>query len=214
MKAHRELATLVRDTRLYLQTLVKGKVEPLVKGKAELLVKGKVEPVVKGESAVEKPAPKEAPKVVVKAERAPQPLLPNPKWELHPMEQATLPVGLQGRIASSTQVSDPPLDLCLVLPEENSHHRLFLENVARAVTRSFASSVVVLYQETLFKKPISRFLLLPADLLQKKFPKARPHHPIVDGGVTWIPLEPLDLYALDINAKRALWMAIQRLFQS
>ena len=135
-------------------------------------------------------------------------------WELHAMSPTLDSSPLRQKLAIYTPMQEPPLRVILVLPEDNNPHRLFLENVSRAVTRTFASACVVLYHDGLIEQMQDKLLLAPLFLFQKKFPKAQTHIPLQEGGLTWIPLENLDIYAHDVTAKRALWMSIQRSFQS
>jgi hypothetical protein len=133
-------------------------------------------------------------------------------WDLHPMPAPADFSYLRQKLAVFTSTQEPPLKVILVLPEENSHHRLFLENVSKAVTRSFASATVVLYEERLFQQ--KGIVLAPLSLLLKKFPKAQAHIPFCERETIWIPLENLDIYSHDVNCKRALWKSIQHSFQS
>ena len=106
------------------------------------------------------------------------------------------------------------ISVFLVLPEENGAHRLFLENVCRAITKAFAPASVVLYQEKLFHACQDKIFLAPLPLLQKKFPHLLPHQIFKAETFTVIPLESLDRYAHDVHCKRMLWNTIQHLFQS
>ena len=135
-------------------------------------------------------------------------------WELQAMPSVEDPAHLRQKLAVYTTIQAPPLRVLLILPEDNNPHRLFLENVSRAVTRTFGSAKVALYQDGILDQIQGKLVLAPLSLFQKKFPKAQIHIPLQDVDMTWIPLENLDIYAHDVTAKRALWMSIQRSFQS
>lgn len=135
-------------------------------------------------------------------------------WELQAMPPAENSSPLRKKLSAYTAMQEPPLKVLLVLPEDNNPHRLFLENVSRAVTRTFASASVVLYFDGLLDTIQGKLLLAPLFLFQKRFPKALTHILLQEEGMNWIPLENLDIYAHDVTAKRALWMSIQRSFQS
>ena len=135
-------------------------------------------------------------------------------WELQPMGQPEEDVSFRNKLASYTQVFEPLISALLVLPEENLGHRLFLENVSRAITRTFAPASVVLYHEALFRDYPCKLFLAPLSLLKKKFPHAIPHQLFKIEGCSLIPLGDLDLYGGDAHYKRALWNTIQLSFQS
>ncbi|MFC2049108.1 hypothetical protein ACFLR2_00330 [Chlamydiota bacterium] len=212
--AAKEFAELVRDARKFLEQNMR------IQGAKE---KASLPPVKTATSAAAPPPPvEETPPPAMpqapppKPSAAPAASPPKGSWELQAMTM-TAPSdtsALRQKLAPYTSTNDPALDVLLILPEENSLHRLFLENVSRAVTRSFASASVTLYHEGLLQEMRGKLILAPLSLLHKRFPKALPHIPVQEGGMTWIPLENLDIYTHDVTAKRALWMSIQRSFQS
>jgi hypothetical protein len=182
--------TLVQDTRLFIQ----AKLHPVrlnPPGKAFSPAALPAEPIQKPESKTGKDM-----------------------WELQPMAQVEESPFLRKKLSSFVQICDPIVSTLLILPEENPTHRLFLENVSRAITRAFSPASVVLYNEAVLHNCQGKILLVPAPLLKKKYPHAQPHHPFKTENFSMIPLENLDLYAHDVNCKLALWNTIQRLFQS
>lgn len=166
-------------------------------------------------------APVEAPSVQIPVDTVALPVKKAPRatqnksaWELQPMSLALGNTPLLNKLSALVQTCEPVIPIFLVLPEENAPHRLFLENVSRAITRTFAPASVILYEEKILSTHSGRIFLAPVTLLQSKFPQAQPHQIIKTGIDTLLPLEPLDLYAEETNCKRALWNAIQLLFRS
>jgi hypothetical protein len=135
-------------------------------------------------------------------------------WDLQPMFAVEQPSTFYKKLVPHIPICMPSLQVLLVLPEENAAHRLLLENLSRAITRLFAPARVTLFHKTLFKQHQAKWLLAPLSILKSHFPNFLPHQPHKTEHVTWIPLESLDLYLIDVHAKRALWKAIQLSFQS
>ena len=135
-------------------------------------------------------------------------------WELQPLAQAEDCAVFRKQIAHYVQTCDPLISVLLLLPEENPLHRLFLENVCRAITRTFTPASVVLFNGALLIDEQYKLVLAPCSLLKKKFPDVQPHQSFKTERYSVIPLENLDLYTHDVNSKRALWSTIQRSFQS
>jgi hypothetical protein len=136
-------------------------------------------------------------------------------WELHPMAPVEGSGTFHHKLSPYVKICEPLISTLLLLPEENGAHRLFLENVARVITRTFSAATVLLYQEKLFYTGQNKILLAPITLLKRVFPEVEEPHKIFKAETfTLIPLEPLDHYAHDMNCKRILWNTIQHLFQS
>ena len=214
----KEFAKLVHDVRQFIQQdtlpLARQKIPPLSAPTLAIQTPS----LQKEPPAGAKPLPISLPAPVM----AVKPTTYNPvikgDWELHAMPPAEHPSHLRQKLAAYLAMQEPPLKVLLILPEDNNPHRLFLENVSRAVTRTFASASIVLYHDGLLSQlqgqMHDKLILAPLSLFQKRFPKAQPHIPLQEEGMNWIPLENLDIYAHDVTAKRALWMSIQRSFQS
>lgn len=206
----KEFAELVRDARKFIQQDLRPIIslarEPMRCPAPQVQVQA---PAVQVPQLPDEPPPRPVPAKPIVA-----PALPKGGWELQAMPAPTDSSPLRQKLAAYTATNDPPLSVLLILPEENGMHRLFLENVSRAVTRSFASATVAIYRDGLLQEMQGKLILAPLSLLQKRFPKAQVHIPLQESGMTWIPLENLDIYAHDVTAKRALWMSIQRSFQS
>jgi len=166
---------------------------------------------------VSPPSPVAAPMfmpVVEEATKKTEVLMKKGHWELQPMPPIETPSSFYKKLSPFLSVIETSLPILLVLPEENTAHRLFLENVARAITRSFAAASVVLYNEEFFRSFHGKLALIPTELLKNKYPGCQPHKIVKTESFTALPLEFLDKYAEDVHCKRALWTAIQSLFQS
>lgn len=201
----------------------RGELKELVKGALFLLkarhTKGAL--IELNEEKIEK-APIASPIETVKVEQkiepasaASPPSRPtsiNTNWELQPMQQPLLtgPHALAGFVPGI----GPFIPIVLVLPEESCADRLFLENVSRAITRTFAPATVALYDKDLFAKPEGKIFLIPQPLLKKKYPELSPHQLLKRENFSLLVLEKLELYQENIQAKQALWKAIQHLFPS
>jgi hypothetical protein len=135
-------------------------------------------------------------------------------WELYPMPTVDTPSTFYKKLSHFVTVTEVQLPILLVLPEEHAGHRLFLENVARTITRTFAAASVATFHERLLQSSQNKILLIPVDLLAKKYPGCEPHKRFQTASFTALPLEILDKYQEDVHCKRALWTAIQNLFQS
>jgi hypothetical protein len=186
-----EYLKLVHDVRVLLQTHLKPTKKEPTAAPSPPTFSGKEEQKKKLSSA-----PKES------------------KWELQAMQQAQERDSLRKKLSLFVRTVEPLLTIFLVLPEESAAHRLFLENVARAITRTFAPASVILYHELLFQNCKDRVFLIPISLLKKKFPHAQVHQLLKTDEFKAIALDELDRYAHDVECKRALWIAIQHLFQS
>lgn len=205
-----DLRDLVRESRLFIQSQMPPPPRTLPK-----------ETTFPKQKRVE--IPEKVDLITIK-EPVPPPLLPKPalkieksskgEWELHPMAQAVENLDWPKKLATYTQTCVPEIVALLLLPEENGAHRLFLENISRALTRTYGPSSVLKYEEKMWKKINCKYILAPCTLLKKKFPKAEPHSSFKEGDQVLIPMENLDLYGHDVQAKRVLWTTIQHLFQS
>ena len=209
----RELKDLVHDTRLFIQGPLRmpasinkerpQNLQSVVKSIPVPSVEVIVEEVKKEVNA---PPPIELPKKVTVSKE-----IKRGDWELQPMIQREDSLTMRKKLSNYTETCDPPIAVILILPEENTVHRLFLENVCRAITRTFASASVELYFEGIFQKRECSLFLAPLTLLKKKSLQA--HTLFKEQEQKVIPLENLDVYAHDVNSKRALWTAIQQSFQ-
>ncbi len=209
-----EFAKLVHDVRHFIQQDMRPVKEKTPPSSAHAPTV-QVHTLPKNVPESETPPPDVLPKQIVPAKATTYiPPILKGDWELHAMPPPADSSHLHQKLATYTSAQEPPLSVLLILPEDNNPHRLFLENVSRAVTRTFASASVVLYHDGLLGQMQGKLILAPLSLFQKRFPKAQPHIPQQAEGMTWIPLENLDIYAHDVTAKRALWMSIQRSFQS
>ena len=135
-------------------------------------------------------------------------------WELQPMQALESAATFYKKLAPFVSICETQPMVFLILPEENPTHRLFLENVSRAITRTFCPASVVNYSEIHFQSAQGKLFLIPAELLRKKWPGCKPHQSFKTDSFTALPLENLDKYAEDVQCKRTLWNAIQSLFQS
>lgn len=137
------------------------------------------------------------------------------KWALIPSPPADETKTLYHRFESlfpKEALTTPTCSAYLLLVEENPACRLFLENVAKAMTRSFAPTCVALANEkkweSWFIEP-GTLIVMPLSLVKKKIPQAHIHcfYPI--GSSTLLPLEEVECYIQDINLKRILWNTLK-----
>lgn len=204
-----DLRDLVRDTRLFIQSLM-----PLPKTPPR--------EIIPKQKRVEIPEKIDLLEIRDPLPPFPPPVLPRKietknskgEWELHPMTQPEENLDWSKKLANYTQICVPEILAILLLPEENGVHRLFLENISRVLTKTYGPASVLKSEEKMWKKLRYKYIFAPCTLLKKKFPKAEPHISFKEGEVSWIPMENLDLYGHDVQAKRVLWTTIQHLFQS
>lgn len=131
------------------------------------------------------------------------------EWALHSMPQAE-----EKTLSFSFKQSELKIPVRLFLSEESPEHRLFLENVARAITSHFSPASVALFQEERFRDPHVKYVLAPVSLLKKEFPQVESHQLFKANGILFLPLEELENYNVDLNLKRALWKTLQNMFRS
>jgi hypothetical protein len=222
-----ELVTLAREARLFIQNMI----EPHTRKKEEPPSKlQNVKSKNPSTSTLKPETINKEKKEILKT-----------LWELHPMSQAEEKWEYYNKVSPFIRLTQPSINVILVLPEEQPTHRLFLENVSRVITKTFAPARVVLYQEEILKKSFNisfglssldskviaeqslkdenkpknqvahKIFLLPLSLIHKE---VEPHVPFLEQGNTWIALDNLDMYLHDANRKRSLWKTIQQLFQS
>ncbi len=200
VKLLQDYLKLIQDTRLFIQR--------------EYSLEEKNVPIPPPALA---PAPIPAPALPpspppTKSEKPPQAPPTKGGWALQPMSQTEETSHFRDNLSSFAKTCAFDISTFLVLPEENGAHRLFLENVSRAITKTFQPSTVVLFQEKLLQMP-GKIFLIPLSCLKSQFPNLEPHQFIKTPNTTFLALENLDNYAEDVNCKRALWNAIQLLFR-
>lgn len=216
-----EYLKLVHDTRLFIQNkrgFKKSDREapplPRLKESNHSTIPKKIERRQE-ETPPPQPIAPEAPKTPIKKNAAPEKKeLKQGQWELHPMGQPEPDTHFRQKLSRYISVCDPTILIFLILEEEDALYRLFLENVSRAITKTFGPASVLLYHDALFQDPQKKLFLIPYSLIKKRFPQASIHHPFKVEHHTVLPLDTLDSYGSDPNQKRALWNAIQLLFQS
>jgi hypothetical protein len=218
--AWQEYLKLVRETRLFIEsqlpahTFVEKEEAPFIVNRRKPAEKAHKEATPQSPPAPE--AKKEIlSQVTAKGGQANPTIMPkNTEWELHPMGHVEERPSLRQKLSSYVPTCEPQIGAFLILPEENPSHRLFLESLSRAITRSFIPASVVVYDPTLFQKAEGKLIVVPLSLLKKKHPHALPHTLIEEGAFKLLAIENLDLYGHDPTCKRALWRAIQSLFRS
>jgi len=194
MSSRQEFALLLKDTLRFFEQM-----QPKRPAKIKTLPKATPPPLPKQQPIEKKSTP--PPKLEAKWKREPLPL-PTESHQLRARFENVLP---------NRQSIEPLIPIKLLLVEEKPEHRLFLESVAKAITRSIAPASVVMREE-----PSSslKLLIAPLSYLKKRFPKMQSHEFYQENGLTFFPLEDLDLYLTDNNLKRLLWNSLntQRLF--
>ncbi len=138
-------------------------------------------------------------------------------WHLQPLPPLPVNsdlVAWKSKLSPFVTVSEPTIAALLIVTDEHPQQRLFLENVARAITRTFGPAQVISPQDPILQKKERRVILAPAPLLRKKFPEAQIDVLIKEENRFWIPMGDLDHYDHNIASKRALWTLIQLSFQS
>jgi len=135
-------------------------------------------------------------------------------WELHAMDQVEENLTLRHKLEPFCKTHAPHLPVRIYLTEEHPSHRLFLENVARAITTTYSPAIVCCTQNLSSPPPSVKLIIAPISLLNKSFVQVHSHQIFTKNGVQFIPLDNLDLYSEDVNSKRALWAAIQHSFRS
>lgn len=137
------------------------------------------------------------------------------KWALIPSPPADESKTLYHRfepLFPKEALTVPPCYAYLLLSEEDPACRLFLENVAKAMTRTLAPTCVALASEkkweSWFVEP-GILVVIPLSLVKKKIPQAHAHHFYLIGSATLLPLEELECYIHDTNLKRTLWNTLK-----
>lgn len=134
------------------------------------------------------------------------------KWELNPMPLPEAADSLCDFFRSSfkgTKLTGPLIPIVLLLPEDRPAHRLFFENVARAITYKVAAARVIIAKAIPFKDPSIKLIIAPYSLMQKSYPDLQTHHFYPTKGLTLLPIEEVESYLEDLNLKRTLWNTLK-----
>lgn len=153
------------------------------------------------------------PKVLPKADPPiPKLDMPKEKWALNPMplpdSSDSLYHSFKGCFKGET-LTEPHVPIVLLLPEDRADHRLFFENVARALTSTKAPAKVRVAKTLPLKELSIQLILAPYSLMQKEYPGLTTHHFYPTKGLTLLPLEEIESYLKDINLKRTLWNTLK-----
>ncbi len=162
--------------------------------------------------SVKEPPPQK--KVVVVEEKpvAPQPQIekkkeepkpkPTPNWILNPMPPPEVQPMQFGSIFNSI-----PLDIPVRLVVTDPSETFFLENVARALTKTIAPAALFSGKlDLLLTNHNVQLVLAPLSHLKKRFPQVELHQFLKIDGPTLLPLA--DHY--DLELKRALWNTLKQ----
>ena len=106
--------------------------------------------------------------------------------------------------APESGLSQPTVPIYLVLFEDLPAHRFFLENVAKAITKNFATASVIVIK--------SLTELPPCKLIIAHSSQHKEHELIsTKGNTPLLTLAPFEKYLNDQNLKRTLWNRLQSL---
>lgn len=210
MQTH-NFASLIHDTLLYLQQEGLYTVSPNIPKVAA------PPPVSKAAVIIESPPQKmETAKVEDEKESTPPPKAPLPqpkketvKWPLHSMGSIIVHPPAFSHLL---KISTPQIPVIILLAEEEESHRLFVENVARAVTRHFAPTRVLLASDELDSGV--KLVLAPIFILRKRLGEIHSHEFYKKDGLTFLPLEDFERYLNDRDLKLSLWNKLKSYFQS
>lgn len=134
-----------------------------------------------------------------------------PAWELQTMPVMSSDNGIEAlkkKMSTYINLHEPEISVLLTLPEESPPHRLFLESLSKAITRTFASASVVLFDPEVLSPSRALLILTPLFLIQKKYPNAKIHTLLKDENLSLLPLDHLDRYQEDLTNKRTLWRVV------
>lgn len=209
MQTHSFLS-LIQDTLLYL------KQEGLYTSSSQIQKVTAPPPVAKAASPPIEPSKEKIEIEEVEKESLPPPKPPLPqlkkesvKWPLHSMGPIIVHPPAFGHLL---KISSPQIPIVILLAEEEESHRLFVENVARAVTRHFAPTRVLLASDEL--DPGAKLVLAPIFILRKRLGEIHSHEFYKKDGLTFLPLEDFERYLNDRDLKLSLWNKLKSYFQN
>lgn len=135
--------------------------------------------------------------------------LQNP-WKLHPMPLPQEEAPFFSSLKRYTKVQEFLVPVHILLIEPSEEEQLFLEGLAKAITRIHAPTALIFSQDA----QQATYLLAPESFLQKRFADVKLHSPFLSDRTHILPMADYSLYLQDREAKRILWQAIQKLFLS
>ncbi|MFZ0565818.1 MAG: hypothetical protein WAM28_06505 [Chlamydiales bacterium] len=134
-------------------------------------------------------------------------------WALNPMPLPESDEAVHrsfGAIFKGEKLVKPHVPVILLLPTDHPAHRLFLENVARAITYTKSPARVMIAETLPLKEPSVKLILAPYTLMQKHYADLEIHCFYPVDGVTLLPLAKIESYLEDINLKHTLWNTLKK----